>query len=72
VALIRILPFAVIVVGIMTVLAILAGLAHGVKFDNWLAVAGFFYAAEVCGGLVFLIASPSLGMKIGNRKICRR
>ncbi len=49
----KVIFFAGILTVLLAALAVVFGLAHGVEFDNWAAVAAFFYAAEVIGAVVF-------------------
>jgi hypothetical protein len=51
----KVILFAVILTVLLAALAIAASLVHGVEFDNWAAVAAFFYAAEVIGAVVFYL-----------------
>ncbi len=55
VAMVKIFKYALILTVLLAALAVGAGLAHGVEFDNWAAVAAFFYAAEVIGSVAMTI-----------------
>ena len=52
---VKILKYALILTVILTVLAVGAGLAQRPKFDNWAAVAAFFYAGEVIGAVMLYL-----------------
>lgn len=55
-AMVKILKFVLILMGILTVLALIIGWVHGIRFDNWWASAAFFYAGEGIGAIItFLI-----------------
>jgi len=47
--------FAIILTVVLAALSVGAGLAHGIEFDNWAAVAAFFYAAEVIGAVMLYL-----------------
>ena len=51
----KVIFFAAILTVILAALAVAVGWAHGVEFDNWAAVAGFFYLGEVFGAVMLYL-----------------
>lgn len=56
----KVILFVVILTVIIAGLAVAASLSHGVEFDNWAAVAAFFYVGAATGAVIAVLMTMLL------------